>query len=182
VQSPHGGLGLGSSPLARGTPKGSLLKGYTLARTRNLSQLNLAADAVRNYVLSVEGELRSRVPDIDNELAEELKYMRCDIDWLPRPEKVGRRAVFRGLTSICNMIEHYSQLSPRAQEKLSGFSKLALHKDIDLFRTSLREFIKIRNAVQHADGSGADPGVNLPRVEDLMFGSGALVRILCDSR
>jgi hypothetical protein len=30
--------------------------------------------------------------------------------------------------------------------------------------------------------AGADPGVNLPRVEDLMFGSGALVRILCDSR
>jgi hypothetical protein len=159
----------------------SLLKGYTLARTKDLVIFNLADDAVRNYILAIEGELRSRIPDIDRNLAEELKYLNIDIDWKGKSE-YERRGVFRGLSSICSMIEQYSRLSDGAKEKLAAFRELASHHDVSQFRLSMREFITIRNAVQHADGQHGNAGTYLDRVEELMFGRGQLVRILCETR
>jgi hypothetical protein len=160
----------------------NLLKGYALARAKDIAVFNLSEDAIRNYVVAVEGELRSRAPDIDAALAEELKYLNVDIDWKSRTNGSGRRGVFRGLVSICNLVGQFAKLSVRAQEKLKGFKQLALHDEFDLFRSSMREFVPIRNSVQHADGSGVDPGSNLERVEELMFGKGGLVRILCETR
>jgi hypothetical protein len=160
----------------------NLLKGYTLARIKDFQAFNLSGDAVRNYVLAVEGELRSRAPNIDEELAQELKYMGVEIDWRPRNNGSGRRGVFRGLVSISRTVEAFSKLSDAAKEKLAGFQLLAMHNEATLFRTSMREFGNIRNDVQHADGSGKDAGANLARVEELMFGNGGLVRILCETR
>lgn len=160
----------------------SLLKGYTLARDKDLAVFNLSGDAVRNYVLAVEGELRSRVTDIDSTLAEELKYMDVDIDWKPRPGMSGRRGVFRGLTSICRAVDIFHSLSTASQAKLQGFKSLAMHKDIDLFKRSMKEFTAIRNAIQHADAASMDAGSFLVRVEELMFGGGGLVRVLCETR
>lgn len=160
----------------------NLLKGYTLARSKDLPVFNFSGDAVRNYVLAVEGELRSRAPDIDRALAEELKYLNVDVDWRNRIDGSGRGGVFRGLVSICRILEVFSKLSAKAQEKLTGFKALAMHREVDLFRNSMREFTNIRNTVQHPDGRGPDPGASLARVEELMFGNGGLVRILCETR
>ena len=161
--------------------KDNLLKGYTLARTKELAVFNLSSDAVRNYVLAVEGELRSRAPDIDISLAEELKFCGVDVDSRPRTVGLGYRGVFRGLVSIRNMVARYSTLSTNAQEKLSGFRALATHHEVSLFLSSMRDFARIRNIVQHADGSGLDPGDNLGRIEELMFSKGGLLRILCET-
>jgi hypothetical protein len=162
-----------------------LVKGYTLARDRELAVYNLSSDAVRNYLLAVEGELRSRCTHLDTRLVEELKYLGIDIDLKAVDGLQGRRGVFRGLGSICRVLDQYGKLSAGAKMKLKGFAGLAGHAEITKFQSSMRDLIQIRNSVQHADSS-SHPAGNisgyLSRVEDLLFNGGGIVRILCESR
>ena len=162
-----------------------LVKGYTLARDKELAVFNLSSDAVRNYLLGVESELRSRGGDFDNGLAEELKYLGVDIDWKSVDGHQSRRGVFRGLGGICRMLESYSKLSTGAKVKLKGFAGLAGHGEVLKFLESMRELTRIRNSIQHADPPGQIAGSiagELSRVEQLLFGDGGVVRILCETR
>jgi len=162
-----------------------LVKGYTLARDRELAVYNLSSDAVRNYLLAVEGELRSRCTHLDTGLVEELKYLGIDIDLKAVDGLQGRRGVFRGLGSICRVLDQYGKLSAGAKTKLKGFAGLAGHAEITKFQSSMRDLIQIRNSVQHADSSSHSAGNisgHLSRVEDLLLNDGGIVRILCESR
>jgi hypothetical protein len=162
-----------------------LVKGYTLARDGELAVYNLSSDAVRNYLLAVEGELRSRCAHLDTGLAEELKYLGIDIDLKAADGLQGRRGVFRGLGSICRMLDQYGRLSAGAKTKLKDFAGLAAHAEIAKFQSSMRDLIQIRNSVQHADSSSYSAGNitgYLSRVEDLLLNDGGIVRILCESR
>jgi hypothetical protein len=160
----------------------NLLKGYSLSRNKESATFGRTGDAVRNYLLAIEGELRSRVPGIDAALADELKYLGVDIKWAPLMVGDGRRAIFSGLGSISRLLEAFTKLSPKAKEKLGGLQSLSLHPELRLFQESMREVIRIRNVVQHADSKESSSDQYLERMETLMFGENALIRILCDTR
>jgi len=162
-----------------------LIKGYTLARARELAAFNLSSDAVRNYLLGIEGELKSRAGNLDHGLVEELQYLGVDIDWKPGDGRSGRRAVFKGIGGICILVERYSKLSPVAKAKLKGFAGIASHNDVSKFLASMKNLTRIRNSVQHADNhssAGTGVAVDLDTVEQLLFGDGGVVRNLCESR
>lgn len=161
-----------------------LVKGFTLARDKELAVLNLSLGAVQNYFLAIEGELRSRSPDIDHSLAEELRYLGVDIIWKSKNGKPVSGGVFRGLGGICRAIENFAKLSESARAKLSTFRSLSTHSELNIFLASMGAFTKIRNSVQHADvKSLTDEGLaaNLLKIENLLFRDGCIVRLLCET-
>ena len=163
-----------------------LVRGYTYARSPELTVYQLSLSALQSYLSAIESELRSRSTDVDRALAEELEYFSIDIVQKPREGKSERRGVFKGLAGIIKMLESFSKLSPNAQEKLSGFYRLATHSDINLFLSSMKDFTKIRNPIQHGDlpNLSGDPVAKklLARIERLLFDDGGIVRVLCETR
>jgi hypothetical protein len=158
-----------------------LVKGYTLVQDPDLAKYDLSVDAIRNYCAAVENELKSRIPNIDNDLAEELKYLGVEIDFKPDASGKKRRCVVRGLGGFCRIIDGYSRISSSGKVKLSSLRVLAERADVQDFMVSLRDFTNIRNAVQHADQSGG-VAYQLSQVEKLLFNEGSILRVLCDTK
>ena len=167
-----------------------LVMGYTYSRDPELVELKLSSSAMNCYFQAIESELKSRILDIDNDLANELsKHKGIDIAWKSVENKsYGERNShsFKGLGAIHLMLENFSSFSSGAQAKLSSFNKLATHSDIELFLSSMCELTKIRNPLQHGD----IPNIHTDKVakklladiEELLFGKGSIVRVLCDSK
>jgi hypothetical protein len=159
-------------------------KGYYLIQDTSLVTHNLAAveAASHNFFLAVEGELRSRAPEIDTRLADELIALGVHIDWKRGDGKSKGYAAFRGLGSLCHMIDLFPKLTLHAQEKLGRFKALVNHSNISAFKSSMREFTGIRNDAMHGVDRGKKAGERLSRVQELLFGAGSIVRILCETR
>ena len=179
-------------PLARLSNQSQdlLVKGYTYSKAKELVEWKLASSAMTCYFQAIESELQFRIPDLDNNLKDELQHiLACDITWSSEKNKSGgqnKRPILNGLGAICIMLEGFSKLSAGAQTRLSGINKLALHQDIDLFISSMDELRVIRNPLQHgnipSNYTDTIAKKELFRIEELLFGMGGIVRILCDSR
>ena len=167
-----------------------LVMGYTYSRDPDLLNLKLSSSAMNCYFQAIESELKSRILELDKDLANELReYKGIDIVWKsPENKSYGQRSgySFKGLGAIHLMLENFSSFSFDSQAKLSGFNKLVNHSDIELFLSSICEFTKIRNPLQHGDipNIHTDKVANklLARIEELLFGDGCIVQVLCDSR
>ncbi len=163
----------------------SLIKGYLLARDKDLAVLNLNSAALQNYFLAVEGELRSRIVPFDNQLIDELQYFRIDIDFVKDLNTKSRVGKIRGLYGIILLLENFTKLSEPSRRKLIKIAPLAMHKDCSHFINSLNKFREIRNSVQHADQSSSaiQDLVNLVNTtEGLIFGEGQIIDILCNTK
>jgi hypothetical protein len=163
----------------------SLVKGYTLTRDKDLAIFNLNSAALQNYFLAVEGELRSRIAVLDNQLIDELQHFNIDIDSVKDLKTKYRVGKITGLYGIILLLENFTKLSEPSRRKLIKIAPLAVHKDCSYFINSLNKFREIRNSVQHADQSSIESQdlVSLVNVtEDLIFGNGKIIEILCNTK
>jgi len=163
----------------------SLVKGYTLTRDKDLAIFNLNSAALQNYFLAVEGELRSRIAVLDNQLIDELQHFNIDIDSVKDLKTKYRVGKIKGLYGIILLLENFTKLSEPSRRKLIKIAPLAVHKDCSYFINSLNKFREIRNSVQHADQSSIESQdlVSLVNVtEDLIFGNGKIIEILCNTK
>ena len=163
----------------------SLVKGYTLTRDKDLAVFNLNSAALQNYFLAVEGELRSRIVPLDNQLIEELQHFSVEIDFVRDLNTKSRVGKIRGLYGIILLIENFTKLSESSRRKLIKIAPLAVHKDCSHFIHSLNKFREIRNSVQHADQSSVESQnlVDLVNTtEGLLLGEGRIVDILCNTK
>jgi hypothetical protein len=163
----------------------SLVKGYTLTRDKDLAVYNLNVAAIQNYFIAVEGELRSRMTSLDERVAEELMHFNIELDFITEFKSNVRIAKIRGLYGILLLIQNFTRLSESSRRKLIKIAPLAVHKNCSEFLLSLGEFRRIRNSVMHPDrpSSGGRNTDDLVRiVEDLLFGSGKIISVLCDTK
>lgn len=162
----------------------SLVKGYTLTRDKDLATFNLSSAALQNYFLAVEGELRSRIVPLDNQLIEELQHFNVKIDFVKEFNSKSSTGKIGGLYGIILLLDNFTKLSDSSRRKLIKIAPLAIHKDCSHFIHSLNRFKEIRNSVQHADQLSVkrENCSNLVNeAEDLLFSEGRIVDILCKS-
>ena len=162
-----------------------LVKGYRLTRDKDLAVFNLNLFALLNYVLAVEGELRSRIVPFDNQLIEELRHFSVEIDFVKDLNTKSRVGKISGLYGIMLLIENFTKLSESSRRKLIKIAPLAVHKDCTHFIHSLNKFREIRNSVLHPDQSSVESQnlVDLVNTtEGLLFGEGRIVDILCNTK
>ena len=160
----------------------SLVKGYRLVRDKDLASLNLNSAVLQNYFSAVEGELRSRICALDNQLIEELQHFNVEINYGKDLNTKSRIAKISGLYGIILLLENFTKFSEFSRRKLIKIAPLAVHKDCAYFIHSLNKFREIRNSVQHADHSNAashnlDDLINT--IESLIFGEGKIIDVLC---
>lgn len=163
----------------------SLVKGYILTRDKDLAIFSLNSAALQNYFLAVEGELRSRIAVLDNQLIDELQHFNIDIDSAKDLKTKYRVRKIKGLYGIILLLENFTKLSEPSRRKLIKIAPLAVHKDCSYFINSLNKFREIRNSVQHADQSSIENQdlVSLVNItEDLIFGNGKIIDILCNTK
>jgi hypothetical protein len=163
----------------------SLVKGYTLTRDKELAVFNLNSAALQNYFFAVEGELRSRIVPLDNQLIEELQHFSVEIDFVRDLNTKSRIGKIRGLYGIILLIENFTKLSESSRRKLIKIAPLAVHKECSHFINSLNRFREIRNSVQHADQSifaSQDLLELVNRTEGLILGEGQIIDILCNTK
>jgi len=163
----------------------SIVEGYTLTRDKNLAAFSLNSAALQNYFLAIEGELRSRIAPLDNQIIEELQHFSIDIDYVKDFNTTSRLGKIKGLYGIILLIENFTKLSESSRRKLIKIAPLAVHKECSHFINSLNKFREIRNSVQHADQSSfqSQDLVDLVnRTEGLIFGEGQIIDILCNTK
>ena len=83
------------------------------------------------------------------------------------------------------LIENFTKLSESSRRKLIKIAPLAVHKESFHFINNLNKFREIRNSVQHADQSNfasQDLMELVNRTEDLIFGEGQIIDILCKTK
>jgi hypothetical protein len=163
----------------------SLVKGYTLTRDKDLAVFELNSAALHNYFLAIEGELRSRICNLDSQLIEELQYFNIEINQIKNINSKIKIGHIKGLFGIILLIDNFTKLSESSRRKLIKIAPLSVHEDCALFLKSLSEFKNIRNPVQHGDQStlSSTDSLNLvSKVEILLFGEGRIVDILCKTK
>jgi hypothetical protein len=159
-----------------------LISGYATVDDEHLAIFDVnGGNAVFNFFLAIESELRFRSPDIDEILATELGFLRVDLSRVKRAGYPSPSFKFRGLGSIKFTLDIFSKLSPAAQEKLFKFQAITIHEDFRVFQAFLRELIDIRNSFIHPDGKEIQRANQLSRVQELMFGRKGLIQFLCNT-
>ena len=159
-----------------------IVKGYFLSRDSSFKKFDLSLNALNNYLMAIEGELRARIKVIDQILVEELSYKKIDVATKVKSES--KQSSIKGLISIAKILQSFNSLSPSAQIKLNKLRKLAEHAEINFFTSAIYQLTSIRNPINHGDLDSLKPSnvqINLTDLEKILFESGFL-KILCDSK
>lgn len=159
-----------------------IAKGYVLSRDAAFKKFDLSLNALNNYLMAIEGELRERIKMIDQSLVEELSYKNIDV--IAKFKGESKQSSIKGLISIAKILLAFGGLSPSAQAKLNGLRNLAEHSEINSFTSAIYRLTSIRNPINHGDLNSLQPSniqISLLDLEKILFENGFL-KILCDSK
>lgn len=159
-----------------------IAKGYVLSRDVSFKKFDLSLNALNNYLMAIEGELRARIKTIDKSLVEELSYKNIDV--AAKFKGDSKQSSIKGLISIAKILQAYGSLSQAAQTKLNALRNLAEHSEINAFTSAIYRLTSIRNPINHGDLDSLKPSniqISLIDLEKILFENGFL-KILCDSK
>ena len=161
----------------------ALVKGYYLARERENFIFNLCGDAANNYFLALEGELRSRLSELDDDVAVELKYLGIEVRSIRASSNSGaRKNVIAGLGAFASLCDKHALISREAMLKLSTLHKIFNHPKVVEFSFNIRLIAKMRNSLAHGENRRAFSLEELDKLEVLLLGPGGVFAVLCDTR
>ena len=159
-----------------------IVKGYFLSKDSSFKKFDLSLNSLSNYLLAIEGELRSRIKVIDQSLVEELNYKNIDVATKFKNES--KQSSIKGLISIAKILQVFGGLSLAAQTKLNSLRSLAEHPEINYFTSAIYRLTSIRNPISHGDLNSLKQSniqISLFDLEKILFDDGFL-KILCDSK
>jgi len=159
-----------------------IAKGYVLSRDASFKKFDLSLNALNNYLMAIEGELRARIKTIDQSLIEELSYKNIDV--AAKFKGDSKQSSIKGLISIAKILQAFGGLSQSAQSKLNALRNLAEHTEINSFIGAIYRLTSIRNPINHGDLESLRPSniqISLLDLEKILFDNGFL-KILCETK
>jgi hypothetical protein len=159
-----------------------IAKGYALSRDSSFKKFDLSLNAIGNYLMAIEGELRARIKTIDQNLVEELSYKGIDV--AAKFKSDSKQSSIKGLISISKILQAFGGLSQSAQTKLIALRKLAEHSEINSFTSAIYRLTSIRNPINHGDLDSLQSSniqISLLDLEKILFDNGFL-KILCETK
>ena len=159
-----------------------IAKGYALSRDASFKQFDLSLNALNNYLMAIEGELRARIKTIDQNLVEELSYKNIDV--AAKFKSDSKQSSIKGLISIAKILQAFGGLSQSAQTKLNALRNLAEHSEINSFTSAIYRLTSIRNPINHGDLESLQPSniqISLLDLEKILF-ENSFLKILCESK